>query len=77
MSIQLDFFQEKSEIEILEDRIRDLEKSQDKQRKSLFARHGELFKKYIEISDRLEILEINICKSNYVKKESLGTSKLY
>lgn len=62
MAIQLDFFVEQTEIEILEDRLKRLEKSLDKQRKSLFARHGELAKSYIELTLRLEILERNICK---------------
>jgi hypothetical protein len=62
MIYQLDLFQDVSDIEILEERIRVLEKNEDKLRKALFARHGELVKKYLEINDRLNILEMNICK---------------
>lgn len=76
MSIQLDFFHDRSDVEILEDRVRDLEKGLDKQRKGLFARHGELAKKYLEINDRLEILEINICKGKYDKEKGLVTQKM-
>jgi hypothetical protein len=62
MAVQLDFFCEKTESQILQEEIEALKKSQDKLRKALFARHGELAKKYLEINDRLEILEMNICR---------------
>lgn len=64
MLIQLELFEEKSEIDILQDQISELRKSQDKVRKSLFAKHGELAKKYLEIYDRLEIIEKNICRGS-------------
>ena len=67
MILQLDFFNEMNEIEDLQERIRDLEKSQDKLRKALFSRHGDLGKKYMEINDRLNILEFNICRGIYDK----------
>jgi hypothetical protein len=60
---QLDFFEESlTEIEKMEMVINDLKKSQDKMRRALFARHGELAKQYCEIHNRLEILERYICK---------------
>ena len=65
MSIQLDFWNEKSEVDILEDRVKKMEVSLDKQRKKLFANNGDLSKKYIDIHNRLEILERNICKGKY------------
>lgn len=65
MSIQLDFFYEKSEVEILEDRVKALEKSLDKQRKAQFGQIGLLGKRYIEIHERLELLESAICKGKY------------
>lgn len=65
MQVQLDFFVDKTEIEILQDEIRDLRLSQDKMRKSLFAKHGELSKKYIELHNRLQVLESNICKGKW------------
>ncbi len=67
MLLQLDFFNETTEEDALEERIRNLEKSQDKLRKALFARHGDLAKKYLEMNDRLNILEFNICKGIYGK----------
>ena len=60
--IQLDFFQEKTETDVLRDQVQDLRKSQDKLRKALFARHGELGKKYIEIHDRMDVIERHICQ---------------
>jgi predicted metallo-beta-lactamase superfamily hydrolase len=62
MLIQLDLFEDKNETDILRDQITIVKESNDKVRKSLFARHGELAKKYIEIHQRLEILERNICR---------------
>ena len=62
MLLQLDLFHDMTETEMLEERIRLLEASQDKLRKALFARHGELGKRYIELNDRLNIIEMNICR---------------
>lgn len=60
--LQLDLFHEYTEVEVLELEIRSLKKSQDKLRKALFARHGELAKRYCDLQDRLDIVERNICK---------------
>ncbi len=65
MQIQLEMFQEKSEIEILQTQICMLEKSLDKQRKSLYARNGELHKKLMDLQDRFEIMERMLCKGKY------------
>ena len=46
----------------LKDEVNKLSESNGKVRRSLFARHGELAKLYLEIHNRLEILERNICK---------------
>jgi hypothetical protein len=62
MLVQLELFETRSENDILQEEIGLLKKSQDKMRKALFARHGELAKHYIEIHNRLEILERYICK---------------
>ena len=37
------------------------QKSADKVRKGLFARHGELAKMYLDLHQRLEVIERNIC----------------
>ena len=64
MACQLEFFPpfEKSEMDCLKDDVKLVKESNDKVRKSMFARHGELAKKYTEIHERLQILERNICK---------------
>jgi hypothetical protein len=68
---QLDFLApEKSEIELLRDHVHIVKESTDKVRKSLFARHGELARKYVELHDRLQILEQNICRGEV----SLGST---
>jgi hypothetical protein len=46
----------------LKSEVEKLNESNNRVRKSLFARHGELSKMYIEMHNRLEILERNICK---------------
>ncbi len=65
MLIQLDLFNEKSEIEILEEKVLMLEKSLEKQRKALFARHGALCKQYMDLHERFEILERMLCKGKF------------
>lgn len=65
MLVQMDLFEEYSEIQILEQKIIMLEKSMDKQRKSLFAKHGALCKQYIELNDRFNIIESMLCKGKY------------
>jgi hypothetical protein len=67
MLIQLDFFHEKTEIELFQEEISLLKKSQDKLRKALFARHGELAKNYLDLKERLEIIERNICHNSTMK----------
>ncbi len=65
MLVQLDLFQEYSQVEILEQKIIMLEKSLEKQRKALFARHGALCKQYMELNERFEILERVLCKGKF------------
>lgn len=62
MVVQLDFFEgTKSEMDYIRDDVRHVKESSEKVRKSLFARHGELSRKYAELHDRLQIIERNIC----------------
>lgn len=42
--------------------IEKLKASNDKMRKALFAKHGELAKNYLDLLHRLEIIERHICK---------------
>jgi len=67
MVIQLDFFMDdKSEVDCLRESVKLVKESSDKVRKSMFARHAELAKKYLELHERLEILERNICRGDKI-----------
>jgi hypothetical protein len=65
MILQLDLFHEMTSVEALEERMRMLEKTNDKMRKSLYAKHGVLCKQYLELHNRFEVLERIICKGKY------------
>ncbi len=62
MSLQLEFFKSYSEVEVLQMQLAEARKAQEKMRRALFARHGELAKKYVELHDRMDVIERNICK---------------
>ena len=66
MRYQLDFFEEKSDMDCLKDDVKEVKASCDKVRKSIFARCAELARKNEELHDRLQVIERNIClgKSN-------------
>lgn len=59
--LQLDLF-EKEETEIIRGELQKVKESNDKVRKSLFAKHGELVKNYIDLQSRLEIIEKHLCQ---------------
>jgi len=62
--LQLDFFDETStDLEKLVRRFDEVEKSSSKVRRGIFAKHSDLAKKYMELNQRLEIIERNICNS--------------
>lgn len=62
--IQLDFFKnaEESEIEALRKEIEAVSASSTKVRKGTYARIGELNKICLDLQNRLEIIERNICR---------------
>lgn len=62
---QLDFWktEEESRLEAIEERVKSVKESSDKVRRGIYARHGELYKKYVDVEERLQILERNICQS--------------
>lgn len=61
--LQFDLFRPKPTIEeMLKADIEAVRLSSDKVRKSLFARNNELQKRMLELENRMEILERNICK---------------
>lgn len=65
MYCQIDFLaEEKSELDCLKDDVQIVKESSDKVRKSIFARHGELARKYTELHERMQIIERNICRSD-------------
>ncbi len=59
--VQLDFF-ENPETSALRAEIAELRSALDRQRKSQFAKIGELKKHVYDLTVRLEIIERNICK---------------
>jgi hypothetical protein len=63
MVCQLEFFQHEppSEIDCIKNEVKYVKESSDKVRKSMFARHGELARKYLELHERMQIIERNIC----------------
>lgn len=60
--IQLDFFQSYDDLDFIRNELKCIKESSDKVRKGMFARHNELAKMMMSISERLEIIERNICK---------------
>jgi hypothetical protein len=63
MALQLEFFaEEKTDIDYLREDLYQVRDSNDKVRKSIFARYGELAKKYLELHERMQIIEQNICR---------------
>jgi hypothetical protein len=62
--IQLDFFRD-DDISIIRQELDRLKSSNDRLRKALFARHGELAKKYMDVHERLSIIERHICTGGF------------
>jgi hypothetical protein len=64
LACQLEFFSpEKTDMDFLRDEVKEVKESSEKVRKSLFARHGDLARKYSELHERMQIIERNICRS--------------
>lgn len=77
MQLQIPFHQ-KSEIELIREEVKELRESMHKQRKALFARHGELAKMYVNLTHEFDTLQTSICKNgqrndqiilNYAQKQ--------
>jgi hypothetical protein len=61
--IQLDLFQPKpTELDFMRADIAAIEESKEKCRKKLFAENGALKKRMLELEERLQIIERNICQ---------------
>lgn len=63
MAVQLDFFQEYSEVELLRMEMKQVKESTDKVRKSLFARLNMMAKEQVALKDELEKIKAQINKS--------------
>lgn len=63
-ALQLDFFltEEECEMQQIREQVAALKASQDKVRKALFARHGELIKGVIDLNERVEHIERGLCR---------------
>ncbi len=59
--LQLEFF-ELDNVERVAIEMDKLKESNDRLRKALFARHGQLAKNYLDLHNRLDVIERNICK---------------
>ena len=59
--IQLDFFED-TEVGELRHRMKSCEESCSRVRKKLFHEQGELKRIILDMKDRLEVIERNICK---------------
>jgi len=64
--IQLDLFRsdEESEIIAMNEKIKAIDASTNRVRKSLFARNGELTKRITELEEKMNIIERNICRGD-------------
>lgn len=70
MSIQLDLFlPQKTIVDCIQEDLKTVKTSNDKVRKSMFASHNELKKKYIDLNERMEIIERNICRGISEKRQ--------
>lgn len=56
MAIQLDLFRELSEVDILRQELEEVRSRNENVRKGIFARHNELAKLYLELSEKVEKL---------------------
>jgi hypothetical protein len=57
--------EDNTELAVLKREIEEVDLTCNKVRKALFARHNELAKLYLEIHQRLEFIESNLCKGKY------------
>lgn len=58
---QLDLF-EPDEVSLLRSEVIKVRSSNEKVRKSLLAKNGELMKMYLDLEERIKIIERNICQ---------------
>lgn len=66
MAYQLQFFDEedKTELDYIREDMKCVKESGENVRRGIFARHNELARKYCELSERMQIIERNICRGD-------------
>lgn len=57
MALQLELFSAKSELDFIKDEIKIVKESNDKVRRSLFARHADLWREFTDLKAKLDQLE--------------------
>lgn len=63
MSARIEFIpEEKSYVEQIKEDLNLVKESSDKVRRGIFAKHAELAKKYLDLHERMQIIERNICQ---------------
>lgn len=62
MQRQMSFLEYKPNIEELRDQVTDIHTRTEKVRKSIYARHNELAKMYMDVKSELDLLKSLICK---------------
>lgn len=71
-AVQLEFFPQ-DEMSQLRHDMKAIKESTDKVRRGMFARHGELSKLVMNLNNRLDILEANICNHGKANEKNLLT----
>lgn len=64
LAIQLDLFRSSEECEIIAMRaeIKRIEESTGKVRRGIYAKHGELAKRQMELESRMQVIERGLCR---------------
>ena len=63
MTLQLELL-DKSEMDLLRERVEKVQKSSDNVRRGIYARHAELAKMYMEVKHELDTLKEAICRAS-------------
>ncbi len=58
MAVQLDLFEELSEVDILRKELADVKQRSENVRRGIFARHNELSKLFLELKDEIDKLKL-------------------
>lgn len=58
MAVQLDLFEEMTEVDILRKELADVKQSSENVRRGIFARHNALSKLFLELKDEIDKLKL-------------------